>query len=226
MATAVQFQDQTLSDEEIAERVLGGETALYEMLMRRYNQRLYRVAYSILRDPAEAEDVMQDAYVRAYEHLGQFAGRARFSTWLTRIAVHEALARAEKRKRLEPFDEHAPLGEDLESCERSGGRTASPEEEVAQMEIRNLLEQMILDLPESYRVIFTLRAIEQASTAEAAETLGLSEENVKVRLHRARSLMREKILSRLGESAPQLFPFMGARCDNMVARVLAQISRS
>src|ERR1043165_8082022 len=96
-------QLQQLSDEEGVERVRGGETALFEMLMRRYNQRLYRVARAILRDDAEAEDVMQDAYVRAYEHLGQFAGRSKFSTWLTRITIHEALARSKRRKRTEQF---------------------------------------------------------------------------------------------------------------------------
>src|SRR5438067_6887000 len=94
-----QARQEAWSDEQVASRVLAGETSLYELLMRRYNQRLYRVAYSILRDATEAEDVMQDAYVRAYEHLSQFAGRARFSTWLTRIAVYEALARLDKRKR-------------------------------------------------------------------------------------------------------------------------------
>src|ERR1043165_4066496 len=94
---------ETLPDEEVVRRVLQGETALFELIMRRYNQRLYRVARAILRDDAEAEDVMQDAYVRAYEHLAQFAGRSQFSTWLTRITIHEALARSKRRKRTEQF---------------------------------------------------------------------------------------------------------------------------
>jgi RNA polymerase sigma-70 factor (ECF subfamily) len=225
LATAIPLQNQTLSDEEIAARVLAGETALYELLMRRYNQRLYRVAYSILRDAAEAEDVMQDAYVRAYEHLNQFAGRARFSTWLTRIAVHEALARLDKRKRLEFLDENETSDEHSNHFTPESN-SPSPEEEVAQMEMRALLEQIILELPESYRVIFTLREVEQMNTAEVADALGLTEENVKVRLHRARALMRQQLHSRLGENAPQAFPFMGERCDNMVARVLARISVS
>jgi len=218
LATSIPLPLQTLSDEDVASRVLAGETSLYELLMRRYNQRLYRVAYSILRDAAEAEDVMQDAYVRAYEHLSQFAGRARFSTWLTRIAVHEGLARLEKRKRLDSFDD---VGEPQEYAESNA---PSPEEEVSQMETRALIEQVILSLPEAYRIVVTLREVEQMSTADTAAALGLSEENVKVRLHRARNLMREELYAKLGASAPQAFPFMGERCDSMVSRVLARIS--
>src|SRR5438309_8051823 len=133
-----------LADEEVVHRVLAGETALFEILMRRYNQRLYRVARAILRDDAEAEDVMQDAYVRAYQHLDQFAGRAPFSAWLTRIAVHEALARLRLRKRNTQLDDKDPDGElSMNMVETS----PDPEQSATRAELGRLLEEALLDLP-------------------------------------------------------------------------------
>ena len=169
------------SDAEIVERVKSGETALYEILMRRYNQRLYRVALAILRNDAEAEDVMQDAYVRAYRHLDQFAARAPFSAWLTRIAVNEALARRRSRARNEEFD----------GMDTAGGLSMKmvdtapdPEETATRTELGQLLEEAVLGLPEDYRTVVMLRDVEEMSTTETATALELTEENVKVRLHR------------------------------------------
>src|SRR5712692_4520796 len=168
-----------LTDEEVVTRVLNGETALFEILMRRYNQRLYRVARSILRDDGEAEDVMQDAYVRAYQHLGQFAGRAKFSTWLTRIAVHEALARAHRGKRYDALEGlSAVQGETV----KFASAAPSPEQEVATAQSHAILEEAILSLPDSYRSVLMMRDIEELTTAEAAESLDITEQNVKVRL--------------------------------------------
>ncbi len=212
-----------LTDEEVVTRVLNGETALFEILMRRYNQRLYRVARSILRQDDEAEDVMQDAYVRAYQHLSQFAGRAKFSTWLTRIAVHEALARAHRGKRYDALDElGAVQGENMKFASAS----PSPEQEVATAQSHAILEDTILSLPESYRTVFMLRHIEELSTTETAECLELSEETVKTRLHRARAALRQGLLTRAGVGIKQAFPFLGYRCDRMVELVLARIKRS
>src|SRR3954471_7507043 len=118
---------ETLPDEEVVRRILQGETALFELIMRRYNQRLYRIARAILRDDAEAEDVMQDAYVRAYEHLSQFAGAAKFSTWLTRIAVHEALARRHRRNRYEELDHTS----EQDPMERFAALTPNPEQQTS-----------------------------------------------------------------------------------------------
>ena len=208
-------------DEEVVARVLQGETALFEIIMRRYNQRLFRAALAILRDEAEAEDVTQDAYVRAYQHLNQFAGRAAFSTWLTRIAVHEALARAGRRRQLEDLEGMVMLkGENRRELT---SHLASPEQQASIGEVSKLLEAAILSLPEAYRTVLMLRDVEEMSTAETASALNLTEENVKVRLHRARVLLRREIYHRAGSARGEAFPFMGARCDRMVQRVFERL---
>ena len=211
-------QLETWPDEEIVARVLEGETALYEIIMRRYNQRLYRAARAILRDDTEAEDVLQDTYVRAYQHLGQFAGRAKFSTWLTRIAVNEALARVERRKRFDAVDEE----NDLESFIVES-KMPDPESHAAQLEVRALLEEAILALPDGYRSVLMLRDVEEMNTAEAAEALDMTEENVKVRLHRARALLRKELYARAGAKTSSAFQFMATRCDRVVREVFKKI---
>jgi len=211
-------QLETWPDEEIVARVLEGETALYEIIMRRYNQRLYRAARAILRDDTEAEDVLQDTYVRAYQHLGQFAGRAKFSTWLTRIAVNEALARVERRKRFDAVDEE----NDLESFIVES-KMPDPESRAVQLEVRALLEEAILALPDGYRSVLMLRDVEEMNTAEAAEALDMTEENVKVRLHRARALLRKELYARAGAKTSSAFQFMATRCDRVVREVFKKI---
>ena len=208
------------TDEEVVERVLAGETALFEIIMRRYNQRLYRVTRAILRDDAEAEDVIQDAYVRAYAHLNQFAGRARFSTWLTRIAVHEALARIHRHRPIVPYEEGADLTRDIEAPR---AKIATPEQQTLNMELSHLLESAVLSLPEKYRAVLMLRDVEGMSTSEVAAVLELTEENVKVRLHRAHALLRKDLFARVGSVASNAFSFMGNRCDRVVQRVFARI---
>lgn len=209
-----------LADEQVVARVLAGETPLFEILMRRYNQRLFRVARSILGNDGEAEDVTQDAYVRAYVHLNQFAGRARFSTWLTKIAVHEAMARLRSRQRLVEIDAATESMEDGMGLE---SKTPSPEQEVLNRTIRIVLEGGVDRLPETYRSVFMLREIEGLSTSETAECLDLTEETVKVRLHRARSLMRRYIYAETGAASAEAFQFLGARCDRMVSAVLERL---
>ena len=206
------------TDEEIVERVKAGETALYEILMRRYNQRLYRVTVSIVRDAAEAEDVMQDAYVRAYGHLDQFEGRAPFSAWLTRIAVNEALARARKRNQNEQLEEAGD-----EEVSMKNNTALDPEQTAAHSETAHLLEKAILQLPEQYRTVVMLRDVEEMSTKDTAVALELSEENVKVRLHRGHAMMRSWLLTRVGASGKKAFPFMGERCDFVVSRVMERL---
>jgi RNA polymerase sigma-70 factor, ECF subfamily len=211
-----------LSDEELVDRIRRGETALYEVVMRRYNQRLYRVARAILRDDAEAEDVMQQAYVAAYAHLDQFAGRARFSTWLTRIAVHEALLRARRRRRQPLAFASDDDGED--AVGKVEARDPSPEEQAHAANLRALLESAIDALPRRYRSVFVLREIEGLSTAETALGLGIREDAVKTRLSRARALLREELLERAGIASAGAFGFGFARCDRVVARVLRAIA--
>ena len=211
------------TDDEVVDRVLSGEVELYEIIMRRYNQRLYRVVISILRDAAETEDVMQDAYVRAYEHLRQFEGRAAFSTWLTRIAVHEALARVRKRERTQPFDEDFGEGE---ISVNPVSPALDPEQTTSKAELSHMLEEAVLGLPEEYRAVLMMRDVEEMSTSETAAALSLSEENVKVRLHRGHAMVRRDLFARVGATAKGAFPFLGARCDRVVARVFKRLSSS
>jgi RNA polymerase sigma-70 factor (ECF subfamily) len=209
------------TDEEVIERVLGGETALYEVVMRRYNQRLYRVVRAILRNDDETEDVMQDAYVRAYQHLNQFERRAPFSTWLTRIAVHEALARIRRRNRLQQLDSAAYDGEPAVNHLTP---PINPEQTTSKAELSRMLEEAVLALPEQYRTVLMLRDVEEMSTAETAAALNLTEENVKVRLHRGRALVRKDLFARVGATAKDAFTFGNTRCDRVVARVFECLS--
>ena len=213
------------TDQEVVDRVRAGDTALYEILMRRYNQRLYRVTCSILRDRAEAEDVIQDTYVRAYQHLDQFAGHAPFAVWLTRIAVNEALHRLQVRRRSMQFQDFDYDGEDAMSDAESRIPESSPdpEQRASIAELARLLEQAVLDLPEQYRAVVVLRDVEELTTAETAAALELTEENVKVRLHRARALMRDRLFARVGAEAKSAFPFMGERCDRVVLGVFSRL---
>ncbi len=211
-----------MSDEEVIERVHAGESALFEIVMRRHNQRIYRAARAILGDDGEAEDVMQDAYVRAYEHLGQFERRAKFSTWLTKIAVHEALARARRRKRYDRIDPiPAPDGE---SMNRFESKDRDPEEQLFDREMNILLEKAVDSLPEDYRSVFMLREIEGMSTAETAECLEISEESVKVRLHRAKAWLRRRLDASMGQAIARGFQFHLSRCNRVVAAVFARIA--
>jgi RNA polymerase sigma-70 factor, ECF subfamily len=210
------------TDEQVVERVLGGETAAFEVLMRRYNQRLYRVARAILRDDYEAEDVMQDTYVRAYQHLYQFAGRSKFSTWLIRIAVHESLARKRRAQRIESLDTiTGPSGEIL----MPASTLADPEACASNSELRHVLEQAILALPDDYRTVLILRDVEELSTAEAASVLQISEENAKVRLHRARAMLRKQLYASTQVATREAFPFPATRCDRVVKNVFERIAQ-
>ncbi|HEV7921675.1 MAG TPA: RNA polymerase sigma factor [Thermoanaerobaculia bacterium] len=204
---------EALTDTEVIDRILGGDTALFELLMRRYNQRVYRSVRGIVRDEAEAEDVMQQAYVNAFGALRQFAGRSAFSTWLTRIAINEAFARI--RPRPVPTD---TLMNDIES------NAPDPEQQAASAEIGRVMEAEITALPETYRCVLMLREIEGLSTAETAECLGVAEDVVKTRLHRARGMLRDGLYRRAGLTFESLFPFGSARCDRVVARVMARIT--
>src|SRR5262245_51033063 len=221
ITAAITTAASAMSDEEVVERVQAGETALFEVIMRRYNQRLFRVTRSILGNDSEAEDVTQDAYVRSYMHLDQFAGRAKFSTWLTTIAVNEALAILRDNRRFVGIDTETESTEDHVSLE---SKTPSPEQEVLTRTMRIVMEAAVDSLPDIYRSVFMLRDVDGMSTAETAECLELSEESVKVRLHRARSLLRKTIYAHTGAATAGAFQFLGVRCDRMVSGVLARIS--
>lgn len=213
--------EQELSDHAIIQRVLAGEVSLYELLVRRYNQRLYRVVRAVLRDDSETEDVMQEAYVRAFQHLAQFEERSTFSTWLIRIAVHEALARSKRAARLTLTD-----FEDAETtpAELLTTNERSPEMHAANAQTRDLLERAILALPERYRIIIVMRDVEELSTSETAAALDLTEENVKIRLHRARAMVRRELFTRAGASSTSAFEFHAIRCNRLTAEVMRRVA--
>jgi len=206
-----------LPDAEVVRRVLGGEPALFEVLMRRYNQRVFRAIRSVLRDDQESEDAMQQAWLDAYSHLGQYQGAASFSTWLTRIALNQALGRTGRKARMTSI-------EDLpEEAEAMRSTMQDPEGRAADRELGRMMEEAVDALPDLYRSVFVLREIEGMSTADAALALGASEEAVKVRLHRARLALRDGLYARVGSAAQGAFAFLGWRCDRMVASVMGRI---
>ena len=207
-------------DSALIQQVLAGNTAPFELLMRRYNERLYRAARSIVRDDGEAEDVMQQAYVNAFTHLRQFNGSARFSTWLTRIVINEALARVRRRGRYEAFDDEASNVEPF----MLHNPAADPERQAFARELRCLLEWAIDSLPNGTREVFVLREVEGLSTSDVAECLEVSEDVVKTRLSRGRAALRRILMERTGATAPEAFRFYRPRCDRIVARVLGRIA--
>ena len=206
----------SLPDEDIVARVLAGDTPLFEILMRRHNERLYRAARAILKDEREAEDVMQQAYVNAYTHLRQFDGRAKFSTWLTKIAIYEALARAKRRRRDEPLDDHVEAFMPVSV-------SPDPEREAFGRELGVLIESAVDRLGDGYREVFMLRQVEGLSTTETADVLGLSEDVVKTRLSRAKTALQRDLLDRTGTATAKTFTFGQARCDRVVAAVMERI---
>ena len=211
-----------LPDEDIVSRVLDGDELLFEILMRRNNQRIYRAIRSILRDDSECEDAMQETYVSAFAHLSQFAGRAKFSTWLTRIAVNEAIKRANARGRIDLLELEEHEGEDG-AMSPFHSSLPTPEADASRGELSGLLEDAILALPLPYRSVVMLRDLEEMSTSEAAEALSLTESNVRVRLHRAHELLREELLARVGASSAKAFGFPATRCDRVVHAVFAKL---
>lgn len=219
-SSAVVFESGEQPDEEVIRQVLEGNTAMFELLMRRYNERVYRAARAIVRDEQEAEDVMQQAYVNAFTHLRQFTGAAQFSTWLTKIAINESLARVRRRGRYETFDDERSNVESF----MSRNVPENPERRAFTGELRGLLEWAIDTLPDGMREVFVLREVEGLSTADVAESLDVSEDVVKTRLSRGRAALRRVLLERTGATAPEAFRFYRPRCDRVVARVLAQIT--
>ncbi len=201
-----------LTDEEIVRRVLGGETALFELIVRRYNQRLFRATRAILRDDQTAEDVMQETYIRAFVHLNQFAGEAKFSTWLTKIAIYDALGRLRRAKPHEELSE-----ETLNSSD-------NPERAAYGRELQAAMESAVDALPTLYRTVFIMREVEEISVAEVGDCLGITHENVKTRLHRARAMLRRHLEQVLGATATQTFTYLGPRCDRMTRMVMERIA--
>jgi RNA polymerase sigma-70 factor, ECF subfamily len=214
-------QDET----ELVRRMQAGEREAFRAIMQRHNQRLFRIARSIARDETEAEDVLQEAYLRAFAGMRTFRGESSLLTWLTRIVINEANGRLRKRR-------HLVGVEQIEAAQARGAdvimfpyaQTAmTPEQDVARMQIRHLLETAIDDLPDGFRVVLVMREIEDCSVAETAEALGIPEETVKTRLHRARRLLRTALNDKIAATIHDAFPFLGKRCEHITETVLARL---
>lgn len=215
-----------LDDGALVERARQRDGAAVRLIMQRHNRRLYRAARSILNDDAEAEDVVQEAYVRAFTHLDGFRGEAQLSTWLTRIALNEALGRLRRRRTtvgLKDIDAISDQGEARVIYLPSARQDSDPEAAAARAEVRRLLERAVDQLPNSFRMVFVLRDIEEMSVEETASHLGLRPETVKTRLHRARRLLREALNKTLASALTDVFPCAGARCARITEAVLERL---
>lgn len=217
--------DSEPSDEQVVLSILGGKIEEFNVLMRRYNQRLYRICRSIVRNDAEAEEAVQEAYLRCYRHLDQFRGESKFSTWLTRIAIYEALSRRRRQSRLVPLELGTEPGARLRP--QLASKQLGPELEAINQDLGRQLEKAIDSLPPSYRTVFVMRHVEGLSTDETAASLMISHETVKTRLLRSRRMLQEKLHSHAeDEPAEHAFPFLGARCSDLIDRVMKRITES
>jgi RNA polymerase sigma-70 factor, ECF subfamily len=206
------------SDDEIIRRVLSGERSLFELLMRRHNQQIYRAVIAIVRDAEEAQEVMQQAYLSAWTHLRDFAGESRFATWLTRIAVHQALRGRRRHRRNLAVVAEEPGGDIAEAA-------PSPEEQAMAGEMRVLLERAVMAMPVEYRAVVILRDVQGLTSEEAAEVLDVTSGVIRTRLHRARAMLRDQLVKEGRKSLAELLPFAGSRCDRVVEQVLMQIDK-
>ncbi len=223
--TLAQLADaDSLSDEELVGRARARDEAAVRTMTQRYNRRLFRVARSILRDEAEAEDVVQEAFVRAFTGLDMFRGDAKFGTWITRIAMNEALGRLRRRR---PTVDWEIYGENRSPAQiidfPVSAASSDPEKTMAQGEIRAVLEHAIDELPDSFRAVFVARLVEGMTVEETADLFGLKEETVKTRLHRARLLLRDALDKQLGPALTNTFPFGDRRCAAMTERVVLRV---
>jgi len=211
-------------DAPLVELARSGDEGAIRAIIKRYNQRLFRVARAVMHDDGEAEDVVQASYVKAFTHLAGFRGDSQLSTWLTRIALNEALGRLRSRRPttgLERVDLEANSAQIIQFPALQ--QATSPETEMSRQEVRQFLEQAVDKLPPAFRSVFVLRDVEELSVEETASALAIKTETVRTRLHRARKLMREAIEAQLSGAFASLFPFDGERCVHMADRVLVQL---
>jgi RNA polymerase sigma-70 factor (ECF subfamily) len=217
---------QTEPDEaELVARARRKDASAIALIIRQQNQRLYRIARSILRDDFEAEDALQEAYIRAFTSLDSFRGESRLGTWLARIVMNEALGRLRRRKPTIEFDTFAKTHEGTAEIIRfpAANPDLDPETTMAQREIRALLESAIDALPEAFRVVLVARLIEGMSIEETAELFDIRPETVKTRLHRARRLLKDEMEKHVGPVMGDAFPFAGRRCQRLTETVLSRL---
>lgn len=225
VAAASRREDLTrVDDRELVDMARSGGESAFREIMRRYNRRLYRSVRAVTRDPSEAEDALQEAYLKAFAHLGTFRGDASLPTWLTRIALNEALGRVRRRKTTEALSEIDPAqGADVLTFP-TNAHVQDPEAAASRAQIRRVLEQAVEELPDAFRLVFVLRAIEEMSIEETAAHLDLRPETVKTRLHRARRLLRKSLDDKFASALSDVFPFEGARCARLADGVMARMS--
>jgi RNA polymerase sigma-70 factor, ECF subfamily len=212
-------------DDRLVAEVRRGVGAAFAAIMQRHNRRLYRAARGIVRNDAEAEDVVQEAYVKAYAALDDFRGAASLATWLTRIVINEALGRLRRQRETEELDVLDRGGAEMARVIAMPGVTVvpDPEQALARAEVRRVLERAVDQLPDQFRLVFILRDVEEMSIEETAQQLNVRAETVKTRLHRARRLLRQALDERLSSALTDAFPFDGARCACVTTAVLVRL---
>jgi RNA polymerase sigma-70 factor (ECF subfamily) len=213
-------------DRAMAIRVTAGDAGAFESLMRQYNRRLYRLARATLRDRTEAEDVLQDAYIRAYQSIGSFRGDASLGTWLSRLVLNECFARMRRTVRRENVVPMVSGSRHAESTRMIIDESDSPDREAGRVQMRELLERKVDALPEDFRTVFVLRSVEELSVDETAETLGIPEETVRSRHFRAKNLLKASLVAEMDLAEPNLFEFGGDLCDHLVAKLLKKLDIS
>ena len=224
--TATAAAPRPLDDAELARRIGAHDERAFETVMRAHNSMLYRLARSILRDDADAEDAVQDAYLSAYRNIASFRGGAKLSTWLARIVINEAYGRLRKQKQrgvVVPFDAAAHEQARTQEDTMADDRAEQPDAAAMRAELRRLLERRIDALPEQFRTAFVLREVEEMSVEDAAECLDVPPATVRSRAFRARALLRESLSREIDTATVDAFGFAGARCDRIVANVLARV---
>jgi RNA polymerase sigma-70 factor (ECF subfamily) len=209
------------TDSELIDKIIQGDKRLYEGIIRKYNQRLYRIARSFIKNEDEIEDVMQETYIKAYQHLKQFEGKSQFSTWITRILINQANHSLNKEKRVK--NHIVTSSEDIPDIKPSSEPT--PDQNLMNDEMKKYLEQAIDELPETLRSVYIMREVEGLSVNETSEALSISIENVKTRLHRAKSALKDSLFEK-AKGEIDLFHFKMDRCDRVVLTVMLQLDKS
>ncbi len=223
-ATVATVAPDTLDDAALVNRVAGGDQGAFETIMRRHNRRLYRLARATLRDDAEAEDALQEAYIAAYRALPTFRGESMLSTWLSRLVLNECLGRLRRAARRQNIFPIAGQHSDFDLDTMATDDRETPDQAAGRSEMRALLERKLDALPESFRVVFVLRCVEELSVEETSACLGIPEATVRSRLFRARSLLREALAQEVDLAERDVFEFGGDHCDRVVAGVLRRLA--
>jgi RNA polymerase sigma factor (sigma-70 family) len=213
-----------MDDRSLAAQIAAGDHAAFELLMRRYNRRLYRLARAALRDEADAKDALQEAYLRAFRSAGQFRGDAALSTWLSRLVLNECSARLRRASRRENIIPFVSIEPNMDVISEAAEPAEAPDALTARAQIRRVLEQKVEQLPEVFRLVFVLRSIEELSVEETAQTLAISPETVRSRHFRAKGILRESLARDIDLAQGDVFEFGGGACDQLTAEVLARLA--